>query len=444
MNTLKPSTDSDSDKDLFEEYSGDGIYLYINGKKHIDCASGTFNLSLGYSTKEITDALHKQLDRNSHLSSSYTKKQSAQVFNALKEFLPEHITSYWFRDITGSSANECALRIAHKATGKSGVVSLFLSHHGQSITTTSISGNAFRLQNFPIPVCNSLKIPAPDCNNCFYKQQPTSCGTLCARTLEQFIEYASNGQIAALIIEPILGNGGNIVPTEEYFRIIREICDRYGILIIADEVQTGFGRTGSFFASTGFAKALKPDIITFAKGAGGIGIPVAGVLTRANLNVLEAWEHSSTSGANPLSLVAMEEVIKYIKKNQILKNVQQQSIYLKKGLVQLAEKYQSVNNVRGKGLMLAFDLPSNTDVASFIKIAQENQLIVRGSRYGFGNTVKIRPPLIITHAEVQETIRQLDCALAQYESIKTTLERTVKHAERTSSQAVEITSNFFN
>lgn len=396
-------------------YVGRGIYLYAGGKRYIDCASGTFNLALGYSAREVIDKLHQQLDRCSHLSSEHTRPTSAAIFEAMREFLPPHIGAFWFRDITGSTANECAIRIAQKATGKSDIFSLFLSHHGQTVGSTGISGNAFRQRSFSLPFAYSVKIPAPDCANCFYAQTPDSCGMLCARRLEDFAEYASSGQVAALVIEPVLGNGGNIVPPRDYFRVVRETCDRLGILVIADEVQTGFGRTGSFFASTGYAEELRPDIITFAKGAGGVGIPVAGVLMRPELDVLEPWEHSTTSGANPLALVALEETIRYIKRHRILDNVTAVAVPLRRGLGEYARRFPAVTNVRGIGLMQAFDLPSSIDVEIFLGIAKRHGLIMRSSRYGFGRTVKVRPPLIISEGEVHDLLARLGDALHDFE-----------------------------
>lgn len=398
----------------WEGISGEGVRLTLEGREYIDCASGTFNVSLGYSNRKIIEPLHRQLDRAAHLSSAFTAQKAQEIFAQLREFLPAQIDRFWFRDITGSTANECAIRMAQKFTGRSEVISLFLSHHGQSALATGISGNSFRQRAFSLPVVGSLKIPAPTCSNCFYGQQVEKCGLLCAVRLEDFLEYVSNGHPAALIIEPILGNGGNIVPPPGYFRKIREICDRHGIIVIADEVQTGFGRTGTFFASTGMAEDLRPDIITFAKGAGGVGIPVAGVAMRRELDVLEPWEHSSTSGANPLALVALEETIRYIRDNGVLDNVQGMSKILKGGLLELEHRFPAVTEVRGEGLMLAFDLPSPSDVVRFIEVGRAHGLILRGSRYGFGRAVKIRPPLIISRAEVDEILVALDTALTEF------------------------------
>ncbi|WP_426976001.1 aspartate aminotransferase family protein [Pseudarthrobacter sp. O4] len=403
----------------WQAYRGEGVRLFDGALSYIDCASGTFNLSLGYSNAEVTSALHEQIDRCSHLSSDLTQAKTSAIFESLKDFLPPHIAAFWFRDIIGSSATECAIRIAQKATGRSGIVSLFLSHHGQTVGAAGVSGNAFRQASFTLPFVGSLKIPAPDCLNCFYEKTPDSCNMLCARRLDDFLEYASNGQVAAVIIEPVLGNGGNIVPPPDYFKTLREVCDQNKILIIADEVQTGFGRTGTFFASNGFAKDLRPDIITFGKGAGGVGIPAAGVVMRAELDVLEPWEHSTTSGANPLALAAMEATIAYIKNHQVLQNVQVAGAALKQGLHELETEFPIMRNVRGVGLMLGFDLPNSETTSLFISIAKSHGLILRGSRYGFGHTIKVRPPLIISNDEVDEILVSLRSALADLSIRKT-------------------------
>ncbi len=406
----------EGENNVLRNYKGEGVYLYIDNKRYIDCASGTFNLALGYSAKEVVEAVEDQLHRCAHLSSDFTKLKSQEIFESLKEYLPEQIEAFWFRDIIGSTANECAIRIAQKYTGKSDVISLFVSHHGQSITTTNISGNAFRRRSFSNSQINSLKIPAPDCCNCFYEQSPNSCQAMCASKMEDFIEYASSGNIAAFIMEPILGNGGNIVPPTMYYKKIREVCDQYGILIIADEVQTGFGRTGTFFATNGYAKDLRPDIITFAKGAGGIGIPVAGVVMRKELDVLKAWEHSTTSGANPLALAAMESTIKYIKKYGIIENVKKQSNILEDGLRRLATEYPFIFNVRGKGLMFAFDFVDRNSVNAFLEIGKRHGLILRASRYDFGHAIKIRPALIVNENQILEILERLEASLVDFKN----------------------------
>lgn len=163
------------------------------------------------------------------------------------------------------------------------------------------------------------------------------------------------------------------------------------------------------------ARELRPDIITFAKGAGGVGIPVAGVVMRKELDVLESWEHSTTSGANPLALAALEATITYINEHGVLDNVRRMGLLLVTGLRRLADRFSAVTHVRGEGLMLAFDLPDPAAVARLITVGKDNGLLLRGSRYGFGRTVKVRPPLIVTEADVVEILERLGSALSQWE-----------------------------
>ncbi|ELV7529329.1 aminotransferase class III-fold pyridoxal phosphate-dependent enzyme, partial [Edwardsiella ictaluri] len=329
---------------IINQYRGDGPYLHDGERVMLDAASGTFNLPFGYTHPRLTNKLKQQIDRCTHLSSAYTKPISEQILNRLKPYLPEGIDSLWLRDVSGSGAVEGAIRMAQKYTGRAGVISLFMSHHGQSLITASISGNAFRLQNFTANINSSFKIPVPDSelageeNTKTYNPERFS-------ELEDFIHFGSSGNIACLIIEPILGNGGNIVLPVLFYRQLREICNKYNIVLIADEVQTGFGRTGTFFATTGYAKDLKPDIIVFAKGAGGIGIPTGGILMKHKLDVLEAYEHSNTSGANPLSLTALHETIAIIEDEDLLENVQSNEPYLRKALLELQNNHELITNV---------------------------------------------------------------------------------------------------
>lgn len=390
---------------ILSRYLGNGPYLNIDGKIHIDAASGTFNLPLGYTNKRIADKLKKQIDRCIHLSSAYTYEMSEYILKKLVKYTPENIDRMWLRDVSGSGAVECSIRMAQKYTGRSGVISLYLAHHGQSLATSQISGNAFRLKNFHINIEGSLKIPVPPSvmvNDNNILQQYSY------QEIEDIYQYASSENIACIIIEPILGNGGNIVLPNQFYRTIRDFCDRKGIVLIADEVQTGFGRTGTFFASMGYAKELKPDIIVFAKGAGGLGIPTGGVLMRKELDVLDPFEHSSTSGANPLSLIALNETIDILEDEGVIDNVINQEPILRNGLISLQSKYALISNVRGVGYMYGFDTPSPEYAAMAIAVAAKRGLIIRGARYGKSCSLKVRPPLICTAEQLQEILSKLD------------------------------------
>ncbi|MBJ7222326.1 MULTISPECIES: class-III pyridoxal-phosphate-dependent aminotransferase [unclassified Brenneria] len=405
---------NDRFESMISRYKGDGPYLQVDDIKYIDAASGTFNLQFGYTNKRIADKLKAQIDRCAHLSSAYTREISQCILKKLIKHTPENIDRIWLRDVSGSGAVECAIRMAQKYTGRSGVISLFLAHHGQSLATAQISGNAFRIKHFHVNIDGSLKIPVPA--SVMSNSEETHQQEYYP-DIQDIYQYGSNENIACLIVEPILGNGGNIVLSESFYRTVREFCNRNGIILIADEVQTGFGRTGTFFASAGYAKALEPDIIVFAKGAGGIGIPTGGVLMRKELDVLESFEHSSTSGANPLSLVALNETVDILEEEGILDNVVNGEKFLRSGLLSLQEKYADISGVRGVGYMYGFDTPSPEYATQAIAIAAKHRLIIRGARYGKGKALKVRPPLICTREHLQEILTKLDSTFNEMQSL---------------------------
>lgn len=342
------------------------------------------------------------------------------MLGPLLDHAPPGITAAWVRDLTGSTANECAVRIAQKATGRGEIVSLFLSHHGQTLYTTGLSGNAFRRAAFPAGPTTGTKIPAPYCHRCFYGQSYPDCGLLCADRLADFLEFASSGSVAAVIVEPVLGNGGNVVPPPGYFARLRQICDQYGILTIADEVQTGMGRLGTVFGSA--AVGLRPDIVTLAKGLGGIGVPAGAVLMREDLDVLDSFEHSFTSGANPLSLAATETTIGVVTDEGFLTEVRRKGARLGARLKRLGDACTLVGDVRGLGMMWGLEisgpdgLPDPGTAREIIRVARdEERLILRPSRYGFGNVVKVRPALIADDGDLDAITDRLGRALARVE-----------------------------
>jgi 4-aminobutyrate aminotransferase-like enzyme len=411
--TVQSKEKADINAEVFK--SADGIRLTNNKDEvYIDAESGTFNLSLGYNHKTVVNNLCSQIKKFTHISSHLQKNDIAKLKNTLLAYAPEKIKDGWFRDITGSTANECAIRLAQKATGKNDIISMFLSHHGQTALTTSISGNAFRRKNFnSLSFGGSLKVPGPYCHRCSLRQKASSCNMLCVEIINDFIEYASNGNIAGLIVEPISGNGGNVIPPKGYFKALRKLCNEHKIKLIADEVQTGLGRTGEMYASTKFD--IDPDIIVLGKGLGGIGVPAAAVLMRPELNTLEPYEHSFTSGSNMLAVTAAISTVEVIENEKILENVRKNEWILEKGLKTLQEKYSCIGDVRGVGYMWGIELEDkdgNPEVELTNRIVKEayskHKMILRSSRYGFGNVVKIRPSLIAGSDDLFEILDRLE------------------------------------
>ncbi|ANF96405.1 aspartate aminotransferase family protein [Paenibacillus bovis] len=398
---------------------GKGIRLIDDaGNEYLDGVSGTFNLSLGYNHPYVVEKIQEQVGNLTHMSSSFTEPYVDEVLSLLLQEAPNGIDAGWMRDITGSTANECATKIAQKYTGDTDIVSLFYSHHGQTQFATGISGNAFRRKGFPnSSVPNSLHVPVPYCYRCPFQTDPDHCAMQCIEALSDQLEFGGSGSTACMIIEPILGNGGNIIPPMEYFKQLRKLCDEHEMILIADEVQTGVGRTGEMYASTLFD--IKPDIITLAKGLGGIGVPVAAVLMQSRLNVLEKHEHSFTSGSNMISLTAAKSTMEVVSAPGFLESVRSKGELLGNLLSPLAELYpDTIGEARGVGLMWGLEIvdadnaPDSRKANAIIDMAfKEENLILRGSRYGFGNVVKVRPSLTVTEDELVEIVGRLERVL---------------------------------
>lgn len=384
--------------------SGDGIYLYdTEGRGYIDCASGTFNLSLGYSHPEIIKAIRDQADLLIHGTSAFQTQPVNDLVRKLVAVSPPGLTRVHLKVSGGSTANEGAVKMAQARTGRRDIITLFRSHHGQTLLTTAMSGEAFRKTAFPVTVPGVTHVPDPYCMRCFYRQHPDTCGLLCAERVNDFIDHASSGGVACIVVEPVSGSGGNIVSPDGYLAALRRICDERGIVLIFDEVQTGIGRTGHMFAADHFG--VQPDIITAAKGLGGSGAQVAAILTKEELAGLPGTDHSFTYGGNVLAAAAAARTLDIIARPGFLANVRTVGAHLMARLRDLATRHRCVGDVRGLGLMIGIELvdreggPDTPLTQHLARRGMDHGLVLRTSRFGHGNVLKIRPPLILTREE---------------------------------------------
>lgn len=380
---------------------GEGVYLYDeDGNEYLDCASATFNLSLGYSHPAVVAAMKEQLDLFVHLTSSMQSDPINGLVRRLVEVSPDNITRVHPKVSGGSTANEGAIKMAQHATGRSEVISLFRSHLGQTMMMTSMSGNAFRKEPFPSLFPRTLQVPDPYCFRCFYGQKADSCGMMCVDRIEDFLEYASTGQVAAIVVEPISGNGGNIVPPDGYFQKLRAFCDEHDIVLIFDEIQTGIGRTGEMFAAQHFG--VEPDAITTAKGLGGSGAQVAAILTNDRLAGLPDQPPLLHLRRQPAGRRRGQRHPRHRPAARVPRQ--------RTGHRQLhprpprghAEpppghrrrtRGRPDDRLRDRG---ARRQPGRRTHQPPGGAAMRHGLILRTSRYGYGNVLKIRPPLILT------------------------------------------------
>jgi 4-aminobutyrate aminotransferase len=392
---------------------GEGIYLYgEDGRSYLDCVSGTFNLLLGYSHPEVVETIREQAGSLIHVTSRFQTRPLNELVGRLVEVSPPNLTRVHLKSASGSDANEGAIKIAQHFTGKTDVISLFRSHLGQTLAMIGASGAAFRRAPFPSHMPGVVHVPDPYCLRCFYRQRPETCGMLCAERVNDFVDFASSGSVACVILEPISGNGGNVVPPDGYFQALKKVCEEREILLVFDEIQTGFGRTGEMFAADYFGVA--PHMMTFGKGLGGSGMPIAGILTEERFAGLEGHHINSTFGGNVLSSAVAAKTLEIIGRPGFLENVRAVGAYITERLRELATRVRFIGDVRGPGLMIGIEIvdrEGEPDAALTNHIAatgMEHGLLLRTSLYGFGNVVKVRPPLILTLEEAEHMCDRLE------------------------------------
>jgi 4-aminobutyrate aminotransferase/(S)-3-amino-2-methylpropionate transaminase len=399
---------------VFERARGSRVYDE-EGKEYIDCFAGIAVTNAGHANPDIAEAAKSQIDRFFHCCSYYYYvKPVADLAEKLAAITPGRLEKTFFGN-GGAEAIEGALRLAKQCTGRSEFVALQASFHGRSLATLSITGNSTRKKGGGPYMPGVAFMPPPYCYRCFFELEFPSCNLKCARFLEETVRFSTSGLVAAFIAEPVMGEGGIIVPPEGYFEAVKEICDKYDILFIADEVQSGFGRTGRMLAIEHWD--VEPDIMVMAKGLAD-GFPLSAFTTRSEIaDSFKPGDHLSTFGGNPISCAAGLANIKFLEKNHIPEAAREKGAYLMDRLNALAREHTIIGDIRGKGLMVGIELvedrfsktPSDLGGKIQDECLKEGILIGVGGIYG--NILRIQPPLVIEKEELDAVVDCLDRVL---------------------------------
>ncbi|MEU1905256.1 aspartate aminotransferase family protein [Streptomyces hygroscopicus] len=383
---------------------GEGIRAWdAEGREFLDCVSGTFNLLLGHNHPEVMAAVREQTERLVFASSSFQTEPTNRVIQELAAISPPNLTRVNLRSSSGSTANEGAIKMAQLHTGRRDVIVPFRAHLGQSLATASLNGTTKMRAPFPYRYPGGLHVPGPYCFRCFYRQTPETCGMLCVDRIEDFITYASSGSVACVVIEPISGAGGNIVPPDGYLQELRRFCDEREIVLVFDEIQTGLGRTGRMFAADHFG--VQPHMMTLAKGLTGSGLPMAAILTEERMADWDRSLHSFTYGSHTLSAAAALATLEIVQRPGFLENVRASGDVLLGRLRDLQKDNPVIGDVRGVGLMIGVELvePDGSRATAranaYQRSLQSHGILTRVSEHGNGSTIELRPPLILTPAE---------------------------------------------
>lgn len=436
--------------------NGKGIYIVDDdGRRYLDAIGGTHVNTIGYGVEEVGEAMAEQAKAMPfvHKAVFGTEVQEA-LASLIAGMAPATLNRVTFAT-GGSTANEMAIQMAQYYQmekgncGRRKIIARWHSYHGRTIATLSLSGNMFVRRNLPLSQLDFPHIPAPHCYQCPLKQSYPGCNLACADMLGSTIEQEGPQSIAAFIAEPIIGGAGSaIVPPPGYYERVRQICDQHDILFIAEEVITGFGRTGKNFGCEHWDGL--PDIITSAKALSSGFAPIASIVVSDHVaDTLINGKRKGiptfvTYSGHPISCAAALAVQKYMQRHNLIERAASRGEYLKAALQRLAEQSELIGDVRGKGLMIGVEFvqekqrhtPFPRDhalVEQITKTALSKGLVLRGQP-GTGVTrdgdhILITPPLIITEAECDELVARLGSALDEVSS-QSAKERRAVYSDR--------------
>ncbi|MFZ0213166.1 MAG: aspartate aminotransferase family protein [Candidatus Acidiferrales bacterium] len=392
-------------------------YLWdLEGRKYLDFFGGIVTIGVGHCNPKVTSKIKAQVDKLQHTSTVFPNEAIVNLAEKLAEITPGKLQKSFFTN-SGTEANEAAILLARMSSESYDIVALRHAYAGASALAKGVTAHSAWRKGGVISVGVAHAINAY-CYRCPLHLTYPDCGVACANDVENLIQTATSGRIAAFIAEPIQGVGGFITPPPEYFKIVYRIVKNYGGLFISDEVQTGFGRTGKkWFGIEQWE--VTPDIITCAKSMGN-GVPVGATITTSELADKFQGLTISTFGGNPVTSVAARAVIEVIEEENLRENTYVVGGYFRQRLEELKEKHPLIGDVRGMGMMQAIELvkdratkesaPEATN--QLLERARDNGLLIgKGGLYG--NVIRMAPPMNISKADVDEGIRLLDKSLSE-------------------------------
>jgi len=388
-----------------------------DGKEYLDLFSGILTTSLGHAHPRIIERVTEQMQRLGHVSTLYATEIQVEAARRLAEIAPGNLKRTFFTN-SGTEAIETALMMACLHTGRSEIIALRMAYHGRSFMATNVTAHA-SWRPLATRVAGIHHTLAPYTYRCPFKRPcDESCAERFARDLEEVIVTSTNGQPAAFIAETIMGVGGYVVPPPGYFQRVAEIIRGHGGLLIIDEVQAGFGRTGSHWFGIEHHGVI-PDIMVMAKGIAG-GFPVGATITTDE--IAESWKGKtiSTFGGNPVCMAAMCATLEVMVEEDVPVRAEQRGAQLRDGLVALQARYPWMGDVRGMGLMQAIEIvddpvarkPDPGRTGALLEACREEGLLL-GQGGMWGHCVRIGPSLLVTQDELAEGLDRLGAACSR-------------------------------
>jgi len=405
--------------------SGKGCIIKdVDGNEFIDFNSGLVCMNVGHSHPKVVAAVKNQCDRFLHYSNTdFYYREVVDLADRLAHITPGSPEKKIFFGNSGAEAIEAAIKLAKWHSRRQLFIAFISAFHGRTVGALSFTASkpTQRRSFFPL-MPGVTHVPYGYCYRCPYKLTFPECHYWCVDFIDEYVlqKYIPPEDTAAILVEPIQGEGGYVVPPPEYFQRLKKIADKYGLLFIDDEVQSGMGRSGKWFAIEHWG--VEPDIICASKALAS-GLPLGACIAKSKVMDWVPGSHASTFGGNPLSCVAASAVIDVIKEEKLLENANRQGAYIMKRLNELKEKSEIIGDVRGKGLMIGMEIVESKESK---KPAPQkvNEIMVRSWKRGINviscgaSTIRIAPPLVITKELVDSALDIIEDTTRQVEKEK--------------------------
>ncbi|MBX5327408.1 MAG: acetyl ornithine aminotransferase family protein [Candidatus Bathyarchaeia archaeon] len=405
--------------------NGKGCILRdVDGNEYIDFNSGLVCLNVGHCHPKVIDAIKKQSDRYLHYSiTDFLYREVVDLAEKLGEITPGKYAKKVFFGNSGAEAIEGAAKLAKWHMRRPRFIAFISAFHGRTLGAVSFTASKPVQTRYFFPMVPGVThVPYPYCYRCPYKMTYPDCDFWCVDFIDEYVlqKYVPPEEVAAFVFEPIQGEGGYVVPPDDYFKRLKKLADKYGILLIDDEVQAGMGRTGKWCAIEHWN--IEPDVVCLAKSIAA-GMPLSAIVARDKIMDWEGGTHASTFGGNPVSCAAALAVIDIIKNEKLLDNATQQGAYIMKRMKEFMNESEIVGDVRGKGLMIGVEIVEDKKSK---KPAGEkaNEIMMRSWRRGVAlitcgkSTLRIVPPLVITRDLVDSALDIITSTIKEVEKEK--------------------------
>ena len=406
---------------LVIELGKDCVVKDVDGNEYIDFNSGLACLNVGHNHPKVVNAIKNQCDKFLHYSNTdFYYREVVNLAEKMFAITPGRFEKKAYFGNSGAEALEAAAKLSKWHTRRHQFIAFIGGFHGRTLGTLSLTGSKPVQKRHFFPMLPGIThVPYPYCYRCPFKLSHPDCDYWCVNFIDELVlrKYVPPEEVAGIVFEPIQGEGGYVVPPPKYFQRLKRLADKYGLLLIDDEVQSGIGRTGRWFAIEHWK--VKPDVVCAAKALAS-GLPLGATVSRARLMDWEGGSHASTFGGNPLACVAALAVIDVIKEERLLENAEKQGNHIMKWLQNLKEEREIVGDVRGKGLMIGIEIVEDKETKN-PGADKANEVMLRCWRRGIAliacgvSTLRIIPPLTITRELVDAGLEIIEDVIKEVE-----------------------------